>query len=57
MNVGEMQRLLSTKAEREPGHRFGDLFGLLGDEDWLRLAHDHVARNAGSKTAGCDGMV
>jgi hypothetical protein len=57
MNVGEMQRLLSVKAEREPGHRFGDLFGLLCDEDWLRLAHDHVARNAGRKTAGCDGVV
>jgi RNA-directed DNA polymerase len=57
MNVGEMQRLLSVKAEREPGHRFGDLFGLLCDGDWLRLAHDHVARNPGSKTAGCDGVV
>jgi RNA-directed DNA polymerase len=57
MNVGEMQRSLSAKAEREPDHRFDDLFGLLRDEDWLRLAHDHVARNAGSKTAGCDGVV
>jgi RNA-directed DNA polymerase len=25
--------------------------------DWLWLAHDAVARNAGSKTAGCDGIV
>jgi RNA-directed DNA polymerase len=57
MNIGEMQRLLSVKAEREPTHRFGDLFGLLCDRDWLRLAHDHVADNAGSQTAGCDGLV
>jgi RNA-directed DNA polymerase len=56
MNIGEMQRSLSSKAEREPHHRFGDLFSLICDRDWLRLAHDHVARNAGSKTAGCDGL-
>jgi group II intron reverse transcriptase/maturase len=24
--------------------------------DWLRLAHDYVAQNAGSITAGCDGI-
>lgn len=57
MNIGEMQRLLSMKAEREPGHKFGDLYSLLCHSDWLWLAHDHVARNAGSKTAGCDGIA
>jgi group II intron reverse transcriptase/maturase len=57
MNVGEMQRLLSLKAEKSPGHRFDDLFGLVCDMDWLWLAHDYVAQNAGSKTAGCDGIV
>jgi hypothetical protein len=29
MNVGEMQRRLSLKAEREPNHKFEDLYGLL----------------------------
>jgi RNA-directed DNA polymerase len=57
MNIGEMQRLLSVKAEREPNHRFGDLYSLLCDPDWLWLAHDRVAQNAGSKTAGCDGIT
>src|SRR5262245_18739104 len=57
MNVGEMQRLLSLKAEKSPGHRFDDLHGLICDMDWLWLAHDYVAQNAGSKTAGCDGVV
>jgi retron-type reverse transcriptase len=57
MNIGEMQRLLSNKAERSPTHRFDDLFNLVCDEDWLRIAHDHVADNAGSKTAGCDGIT
>src|SRR5262249_21196679 len=32
------------------------LFQLIRDVDWLRLAHAHVAQNAGSKTAGCDGL-
>ena len=26
------------------------------ESDWLRLAHDYVAQNAGSVTAGCDGI-
>jgi len=56
MNVGEMQRLLSVKAEREPNHRFDDLYSLICNEDWLWLAHDYVGQNAGSKTAGCDGI-
>jgi hypothetical protein len=54
MNIGEMQRLLSVKAERSKGHRFDDLYALVCHADWLRLAHDHVARNADSRTAGCD---
>jgi RNA-directed DNA polymerase len=56
MNIGEMQRLLSLKAANEPGHRLGDLYGLVCREDWLRLACDHVGQNAGNKTAGCDGV-
>jgi RNA-directed DNA polymerase len=56
MNIGEMQRLLSLKAEREPGHKFGDLYSLICREDWLRLACACVSQNAGSKTAGCDGL-
>ena len=56
MNVGEMQRKLSQWAERDKNHQFFDLYHLLYDKDWLRLAHDHVKGNAGSKTAGCDGV-
>jgi len=57
MNVGEMQRLLSLKATKVPEHRFSDLYSLLHDQEWLRLAHDGVAQNAGSETAGCDGIT
>jgi len=56
MNVGEMQRKLSQWAEQDKGRKFYDLYSLVCDMDWLRLAHDYVAQNAGSKTAGCDGI-
>jgi group II intron reverse transcriptase/maturase len=57
MNIGEMQRKLSLWAEQDKGRKFYGLFDLVSDMDWLRLAHDYVAQNAGSKTAGCDGVV
>jgi len=57
MNIGEMQRLLSLKAEKELNHKFSNLYSLVCREDWLRLACEYVAQNAGSKTAGCDGIV
>ena len=57
MNVGEMQRKLSVWAEQDKEHRFFDLYHLLYDRDWLQLAHDYVAQNAGSITAGCDGIT
>lgn len=44
------------KAESEPEHRFEHLYSLLTNDDWLRLAHDYVAQNVGSITAGCDGI-
>lgn len=56
MNVGEIQRTLSSKAERLPEHKFDDLYSFLYDLDWLQLAHDYVKQNAGSITAGCDGI-
>jgi retron-type reverse transcriptase len=56
MNVGEMQRKLSLWATQDKERKFHDLYDLLLDKEWLRLAHDHVAQNAGSLTAGCDGI-
>jgi RNA-directed DNA polymerase len=51
-----MQRKLSLRAAREPEHKFGSLYSLLYNEDWLRTAYEHVRQNAGKQTAGCDGM-
>src|ERR1043165_7543803 len=56
MNIGEMQRKLSLWAEQDRERKFYGLFDLICNMDWLRLAHDHVAQNAGNKTAGCDGI-
>jgi RNA-directed DNA polymerase len=56
MNIGEMQRKLSLWAEQDKERKFYDLFRTICREDWLRLAYSYVAQNAGSKTAGCDGM-
>jgi RNA-directed DNA polymerase len=56
MNIGEMQRLLSQKAEQRSDHKFDDLYSLACRKDWLRLAYEYVSQNAGSKTAGCDGI-
>ena len=56
MDVSERQRKLSLRAEKEPEHKFGSLYSLLYNEDWLRTAYAHVRQNAGTQTAGCDGM-
>ena len=57
MDVGEMQTKLSRWAEEDKTRQFDDLFNLLYDEEWLRTAQAHVKRNAGSRTAGCDGVI
>jgi RNA-directed DNA polymerase len=56
MNIGEMQRKLSLWATQDKDMKFFDLYHLLHDKDWLLLAHDDVKQNAGSVTAGCDGI-
>jgi group II intron reverse transcriptase/maturase len=56
MNVGEMQRKFSSWAERDKGRKFFGLYDLICDTDWLYLAYAYVSQNAGSKTAGCDGI-
>ena len=54
MNVDEMQKKLSEKATRETEHQFEDLYELLCNEVWLRVAAHRVLRNQGSRTAGVD---
>jgi len=56
MNIGEMQRKLSLWADQDKERKFYGLFDLICNRDWLWLAYERVAQNAGSKTAGCDGI-
>jgi group II intron reverse transcriptase/maturase len=52
-----MQKKLSQKAEKEPEHQFENLYGLLCNEVWLRMAAHKTHRNQGSETAGIDNMT
>ena len=54
VNVDEMQRKLSQKAAKEPEQQFENLYGMLCNEFWLRVAHHAVNANQGRETAGVD---
>jgi RNA-directed DNA polymerase len=52
-----MQRKLSQWATDDPTKRFVDLYSLLCNEVWLRVAHHAVNANPGRETAGIDGKT
>jgi len=54
MDVDKMQKKLAVWADRDPDHRFFDIYHLLYDENWLDRAYRSVKSNAGSRTAGVD---
>jgi group II intron reverse transcriptase/maturase len=49
-----MQRKLSQWATADPTKRFVDLYSLLCNDVWLRVAHHTVNTNRGRETAGID---
>ena len=57
MDVGEMQRKLSQWATENPEDQYRDLYSLLCQETWLRVAHHSVNTNQGRETAGIDGRT
>src|SRR2546422_8250663 len=57
VNVDEMQKKLSQKATQEPEHHFENLYGLLCNEVWLRVAAHTTLQHKGSGTAGIDGKT
>jgi hypothetical protein len=57
VDVSEMQRKLSQWATEEPTKRFVDLYSLLWNDTWLRVAHHFVNTNHGRETAGLDGVT
>jgi group II intron reverse transcriptase/maturase len=52
-----MQRKLSQWATDDPAKKFVDLYSLLCNEVWLRVAANKALRNEGSETAGVDGKT
>jgi RNA-directed DNA polymerase len=52
--VREMQAKLHRWAGEDPSRRFGDLFNLVYDRDFLAEAWLRVARNTGARTPGID---
>src|SRR5499427_4101062 len=52
-----MQRKLSRWATEDKERKFKDLYSLLCNEIWLRVAHKSVSANAGRGIAGIDGMT
>jgi RNA-directed DNA polymerase len=57
VDVGEMQKKLSQWATEDPTKRFVDLYSLLCNDVWLRVAHHAVNTNQGRETAGIDGKT
>jgi len=57
VDVSEMQRKLSPWATDDPTKRFVDLYSLLCNDVWLRVAAHAVLKNQGSETAGIDGKT
>jgi RNA-directed DNA polymerase len=54
ITVARMQAKLHLWAARDSGRRFGDLFNLVYDPAFLRVAWERVATNKGANTAGAD---
>ncbi len=57
MDPCEMQKKLSRWATDDPTKRFVDLYSLLCNELWLRVAAHATLSNKGSETAGIDNMT
>jgi RNA-directed DNA polymerase len=51
--VARMQTKLHLWAARDKGRRFGDLFNLVYDPAFLRVAWERVATNKGASTCAC----
>jgi RNA-directed DNA polymerase len=57
VDVSEMQRKLSQWATDDPAKQFVDLYSLLCNETWLRVAALDTLKKRGSETAGIDSIT
>ena len=57
MDVSEMQKKLSQWATENPHEPYRELYHLLCNDVWLRVAATETLKHKGSATAGIDGMT
>jgi group II intron reverse transcriptase/maturase len=55
-DICKTQQSFARKAQAQPEHRFGDMYHLICQEEWLTVALGAALRNTGSQTAGIDGI-
>ena len=55
-DLRKTQESFARKAQAKPDHRFADMYHLICREEWIREATQKVLSNAGSRTAGIDGI-
>src|SRR3954470_6426367 len=56
MDIATVQKMLATKAQYHPAHRFNDLYRFIRDRNWLESARNAVLHNTGANTPGVDGV-
>jgi RNA-directed DNA polymerase len=57
IHVSEKQKHIGELAHQNPTLRFDRLYRILCDQRWLTEAWRRIRSNAGSRTAGIDGMT
>jgi len=57
MNIPTFQSSLATKSRQQPNYRFGGLYKVISEEEWLKQALEKVLENTGARTAGIDGIA
>ncbi len=55
-DICKTQQSFARKAQAQPEHRFGDMYHLICQEEWLTAALMATLSNTGSQTAGIDGV-
>jgi retron-type reverse transcriptase len=55
-DICKTQQSFARKAQAQPEHRFGDMYHLMCQEEWLTIALAAALSNTGSQTAGIDGI-
>jgi len=51
------QYSFALKAKHNPTHRFGDLYHLVCQREWIEYALSQILANEGARTAGVDGVT